>query len=107
MTTSYATLRDTLARAYRHHFYDYDNQTDTDESICDALIDELQNAFNAYEDSVYDTCHKFRDFDTALERIDKGIRRAAATASHNDKAFIVAMLRDYYDADFYGITIEA
>lgn len=105
--TAYANLRNTLARAHKCHFYDYDHQTDADELFIDTILDELQNAFNAYEDSVYDRCNTFRDFDTALERIDKGIRRAAATASHNDKAFIVAVLRDYYDADFYGMTITA
>ena len=105
--TAYANLRNLLANAYAHHYYDFDNQTDADERICDALLDELHNALNAYEDSIYDTCNTSRDFDNALARIDKGIRRAAATASHNDKTFIVELLRDYYDADFYGLTITA
>lgn len=105
MTTTYAILRDTLARAYKHHFYDYDNQTEADERACNFLIDQLSYAFNDYEDSIWDSCHTMDAICGAWDRIDKGIRRAAKTASHNDKAFIAAVLNDYYDADFYGITV--
>lgn len=103
--TAYANLRNTLANAYAHHFYDYDNQTDADARICDSLIDTLTKAFDAYEDSIYNTCHTIDAINHALDRIDKGIRRAANTASHGDKAFIAAVLNDYYDTDFYGIEI--
>ncbi len=97
--TAYANLRNVLADAYARDYYGDGDAFD----LCDAL----QDAFTAYEDDVYNKCRTATDFDNALNKIERGIRRAAATASKGNKAFIVDVVSDYLDADFYGLEVVA
>lgn len=101
--TAYANLRNVLANMYRVGFYD----VDADDCVGVDMIDDLTAAFEMLENSVYDKCRTNKDWDTSLHRIECLIRKAAATASHHDTAFIVNVVRDFYDADFYGIYIDA
>lgn len=96
--TAYANLRNVLANAFAMDFYNNDNAPF---EICDAISD----AFHAYEDHIYDTCKTNSDFDNALQRIEKGIRQAAKTASKGNAQFIIDVVADWCDADFYGIEV--
>lgn len=103
--TAYANLRNVLANAYACNYYTDANTLTTSEdlALCDALID----AFNAYEDDKCNKCRTNTDWNNVGAKIEAGIRRAASTASKGDKAFIVAVIRDYLDADFYGLKVTA
>lgn len=98
--TAYANLRNVLANAFSMDYYNNDNES---LDMCDAIFDAL----NAYEDHIYDTCKTSSDFDNALSRIEKGIRKAAKTASKSNAEFIINVVADWCDASFYGIAVSA
>ena len=101
--TPYAYLRDTLTHAYRMRYYDLGSENYAD----DAMGEQMHLALTWVGDTLYNNCKTRRDWDTALHRLEGTIRRAAGTASHHDASFIVAVLRDFYDADFYDVYIDA
>ena len=103
--TAYANLRNVLANAYACHYYDDANTLTTSEDL--AMCDALHDALDAYECDVFNKCRTATDWDNATAKIEAGIRRAAATASKHCAAFIVAVVRDYLDADFYGLEVVA
>lgn len=101
--TVYAFLRNTLARVYRMGYYDLSSESYMD----DAMGESMHLALTWVEDDLYNKCRTRKDWDTALHRLEGTIRKAAGTASHHDAAFIVNVLRDFYDADFYDVYIDA